>query len=80
MVAAFHLPYDRGDLVGYLHDRGQVLEEHYTNQGIHMKVIMPRILANRLAEYMVAGGIREVVTWARGKISGRFCLFDSRRP
>ncbi|MGI6557762.1 MAG: GTPase HflX [Limnochordia bacterium] len=55
VLADFHLPYDRGDLVGYLHDQGQVLEERYTNQGIRMKVIMPRILANRLAEYRVAG-------------------------
>lgn len=55
VVAAFHLPYHRGDLVSYLHDQGQVLEEHYTNQGIQMKVMMPHILAERLSEYRVAG-------------------------
>ena len=54
VLADFHF-LRPGDLVGYLHDQGQVLEERYTNQGIRMKVIMPRILANRLAEYRVAG-------------------------
>jgi len=37
----YHLPLDRGDLVGYLYKNGQVLAERYTDTAIEVEALVP---------------------------------------
>jgi GTP-binding protein HflX len=45
------LPYDRGDLVAWIHRRGQVLDTRHTEDGIEMHVRVDEQIAAELASF-----------------------------
>ena len=45
------LPYERGDLVARVHERGEVLKQEYAAEGTVMHVRVPRDLAGELERY-----------------------------
>jgi GTP-binding protein HflX len=45
------LPYDRGDLVAWIHRRGQVLDTRHTEDGIEMRVRVDEQIAAELASF-----------------------------
>ncbi len=47
------LPYERGELVSQLHEMGSVQEQSHTEDGIVLKVRLPRALYERFQEYRV---------------------------
>jgi GTP-binding protein HflX len=49
------LPYDRGDLVSRVHDRGEVLEVEHTAEGTRVTARVGEALAGELAPYAVTG-------------------------
>jgi GTP-binding protein HflX len=48
------LPYDRGDLVARIHERGEVLSQHHTAQGTALNARVPVSLAGELQTFIVA--------------------------
>lgn len=46
-------PYERGELVSQLHEMGSVQEQSHTEEGIVLKVQLPRALYERFKEYRV---------------------------
>jgi len=49
------VPYDRGDLVARVHERGEVLQSGHTGEGTELRVRVDRLLASELAPYAVTG-------------------------
>jgi GTP-binding protein HflX len=49
------VPYDRGDLVARVHERGEVLQRGHTGEGTELRVRVDRLLASELAPYAVTG-------------------------
>jgi len=49
------LPYDRGDLVALLHDRGDVMKETHEAEGTRLVARVPSELAPPLQEFRVQG-------------------------
>jgi GTP-binding protein HflX len=47
------LPYERGDLASMLHEMGTVQEQTHTENGVVLKVRLPRALYERFKEYQV---------------------------
>ena len=54
-LANILVPFDRGDIVSLVHERGVILEENHTNAGTHMTVRMPDYLLDVLDEFLVKG-------------------------
>ena len=50
------VPYDRGDLVARVHERGEVLGSEHTGEGTELRVRVDRTLASELAPYAVTVG------------------------
>jgi GTP-binding protein HflX len=48
------VPYDRGDLVARLHERGEVLSSEHTEAGTELRVRVDEMLATELAPYTVS--------------------------
>ncbi len=48
------LPYDRGDLVSRLHERGEIDLEEHTGDGTHLRARVSPALAGELAAFGVA--------------------------
>jgi GTP-binding protein HflX len=48
------VPYDRGDLVARLHERGEVLETDHTGAGTRLRVRVGETLAADLSPYVTA--------------------------
>jgi GTP-binding protein HflX len=48
------LPYDRGDLVSRVHDRGEVLDVEHTSEGTRLTARVGEALAGELAGYAAA--------------------------
>jgi GTP-binding protein HflX len=49
------LPYDRGDLVSRIHDKGEVLETEHTGEGTVVRARVSESLAGELADYAMTG-------------------------
>jgi GTP-binding protein HflX len=47
------LPYERGDLLAFLHERGSVLSVEHTEEGIVVHVRLPQALAARVADFHI---------------------------
>jgi GTP-binding protein HflX len=47
------VPYERGDLVARVHERGEVLRSDHTAQGTELRVRVDQLLAAELAPYAV---------------------------
>jgi GTP-binding protein HflX len=45
------IPYERGDLVAFLHERGQIEQESHTAEGTHIQGRLPRGLAAQLEKH-----------------------------
>jgi len=48
------LPYDRGDLVSKIHDKGEVVEIEHTGEGTVVQALVSEALAGELEPYAVA--------------------------
>ena len=48
------VPYDRGDLIARLHERGEVLETEHTGAGTRLKVRVSEGFAARLEPFVTA--------------------------
>jgi len=48
------VPYDRGDLVARVHERGEVLRSHHTERGTQLRVRVSQTLAAELTPFTVA--------------------------
>ena len=52
------LPYDRGDLLAFCHDRGRVISQEYLPEGVRVEVELSPDLAARIARYSQDQGNR----------------------
>lgn len=52
-IIELEIPYERGDVVSSLHQRGNVLSEKYTEQGIQIEVEIDADLAGKFQEYSI---------------------------
>ncbi len=59
-LANILVPFDRGDIVNFVHERGEILEENYTNAGTKMTVRIPEYLLEYLDEFLVKGTLSNV--------------------
>ena len=49
------LPYDRGDLVSRIHDKGEVVSTDHTGEGTVVQARVSEALAAELEPYAIAG-------------------------
>jgi GTP-binding protein HflX len=49
------VPFDRGDIVSLVHERGVILEEHHENSGTYITARLPDNLRESLDTYIVRG-------------------------
>ena len=54
-ITEFVLPFDRGDLLAYLHREGEVLVESATDEGMRVRARLDDASVSRLRDYVVAG-------------------------
>ena len=54
-LTTIHVPFDRGDIVSYIHERGVIVEESHTDTGTHITVRIPDFLLEVLDEFLVKG-------------------------
>ena len=53
-VCRFMIPFPEAAAANWLHDNGRVLEEEYTEQGVHLRVELERTLVGKVAKYIRA--------------------------
>jgi GTP-binding protein HflX len=51
-LTSIQIPFDRGDVVSLLHERGVILEEKHSNEGTHMLIRIPDYLMEVLEEFI----------------------------
>ena len=49
------VPFDRGDIVSLVHERGVILKENHTGAGTHLTVRIPDYLRESLDAFIVEG-------------------------
>jgi len=51
VYAEFAFPYERNDLISFVHSRGKVIEKNYSKNKVILKVRLNKSLANKLMKY-----------------------------
>ena len=49
------IPFDRGDVVSQVHERGEVIEETYGEAGTHLVARLPRDVVEEISRFVVTG-------------------------
>ena len=53
------IPFNRGDLVSIIHERGEVLAETYSEEGTYMHAMVDAHIAKKLEELIEAGVVKK---------------------
>ena len=54
-ITSLRVPFERGDIVSMVHERGVILEENHSGEGTHLRVRIPDNLRESLSAFIIKG-------------------------